>query len=80
MANQTEIDARMLHIKELYCEAEQYRAMRLTASHQPKKTPTIFIPVSPRTVYQRIRKSILFWLAGLFPDLACRYNWILCTN
>ena len=58
MAHQTEIDARMLHIKELYCEAEQHRAMKLAVSRQPKKPPTIFIPVSPRTLYQRIRKVI----------------------
>jgi hypothetical protein len=80
MTHQTEIDARMLLIKELYCEAEQHRAMKLALSNQPKKPPPIFVPVSPRTLYQRIRKSVLLWLAGLFPDLACRYDWVPCTN
>jgi hypothetical protein len=80
LANQTEIDARMRHVKDLYCEAEQYRAMKLAVSRQPKKPPIIFIPVSPRTLYQKIRKSILYWMAGLFPDLACRYDWVPCTN
>lgn len=80
MTHQTEIDARMLHIKELYCEAEQFRAMKLATSRQPKKPPTIFVPVSPRTLFQRIRKSVILWLAGLFPDLACRYDWVPCSN
>jgi hypothetical protein len=80
MAYRTEIDARMLHIKELFCEAAQHRLMKLALSHQQKNTPIIFIPVSPRTLYQKIRKSILYWLAGLFPVLACRYNWVPCTN
>jgi hypothetical protein len=80
MTHQTEIDVRMLHIQELYCEAEKHRAMKLAVSRQPKNPPTIFIPVSPRTLYQKIRKSILYWLAGLFPDLACRYNWVPCSN
>jgi len=80
MTHQTEIDVRMLHVKELYCEAEQHRAMKLAESRQPKKLPTIFIPISPRTLYQRFRKSILLWLAELFPDLACRCNWFPCAN
>ncbi len=80
MASQAEIDVRMLHVKELFCEAEQHRAMKLAVSRQLKKPPTIFVPVSPRTIYQRMRKSVLLWLASLFPDLACRYDWVPCTN
>ena len=80
MTHQAEIDVRMLHVKELYCEAEQHRAMKLAVSHQPKKPLTIFVPLSPRTLYQRIRKSVLLWLASLFPDLACRYDWVPCSN
>jgi hypothetical protein len=80
MTSKSEIDVRMFHVQELYCEAEQHRAMKLATTNKPKKSPTIFIPVSPRTLYQRIRKSVLYWLAGMFPDLACRYDWIPCTN
>lgn len=80
MIRQTDIDALKYDIQQRYREAEQYHLMKEAISGIPQKTQTILIPVSPRNVYQRMRKSILYWLAGLFPNVACHYNWVPCTN
>jgi hypothetical protein len=80
MIRQIDIDARKMDIQQLYRDAEQYHLMKLAMDAIPKKAPSIMIPVSPRTIYQRIRKSVLYWMAGLFPEAACHYNWVPCTN
>jgi len=80
MIRGTDIEARKMDIKQLYRDAEQYHLMKLAMEGKPKKAPTIMVPVTPRTIYQRVRKSVLFWMAGLFPEVACRYNWVPCSN
>jgi hypothetical protein len=80
MIRNSDIGARKMDIQQLYRDAEQFHLIKLAMDGKPKKAQTIMIPVSPRTVYQRIRKSVLFWMAGLFPEAACHYNWVPCTN
>lgn len=80
MMKQSDIDARLLVVQQYYREAEQYRDMKIALSVKPSKAPIIIIPVAPRSLYQKARKSVLFWLAGLFPEAACRYNWVPCPN
>jgi len=80
MIRYSEIEARMAYNKELMREAEQYRISIQTVNNKPKRVKTIFIPISPRTFTRRMYKSFVVWLAGLFPDLACHYNWVPCDN
>ncbi|MEI8131669.1 MAG: hypothetical protein WCG34_04495 [Leptolinea sp.] len=76
---QIDIEVRMLYNKELLCEAKNFRNNKLAAAFKAQQKSTI-IPFSSQKVEQKIHKSILYWLAGLFPDLACQYHWVPCEN
>jgi hypothetical protein len=77
---QIDIESRFAYNKELLREAEHYRLVKQTLMNKPQRVRTIYIPIAPRTFTRKLYKSFVVWLASLFPDLACYYNWVPCEN
>lgn len=77
---QIDIESRLMYNNELLREAEQNRLLNQAKFTRSKRAGTIYIPISPRTFTRRLYKSFVIWLAGIFPELACHYNWVPCDN